>query len=41
MSFFSALRRKPEEEDLYEDYQYEDNYAYEEEDRGWEEPVGV
>ena len=36
MSFFSALRRKPEEEDLYEDY--EDTYtAYEEEDdRGWE-----
>lgn len=40
MSFLSALRRKPEEEDLYEDYQYEDNYAYEEEDRGWE-PEGV
>ena len=36
MSFFSALRRKPEEEDLYEDY--EDTYTdYEEEDdRGWE-----
>lgn len=40
MSFLSALRRKPEEEDLYEDYQYEDNYAYEEEDHGWE-PEGV
>ena len=35
MSFFSALRRKPEEEDLYEDY--EDTYTdYEaEDDRGW------
>ena len=32
MSFLSALRRKPEEEDLYEEY--EDSYAYEEEDRG-------
>ena len=29
MSFFSALRRKPEEEDLYEDY--EESYAYEDE----------
>ena len=38
MSFLSALRRKPEEEDLYEEY--EDSYAYEEEDRGWE-PEGV
>lgn len=37
MSFLSALRRKPEE-DLYEEY--EDSYAYEEEDRGWE-PEGV
>lgn len=34
MSFFSALRRKPEEEDLYEDY--EESYAYEEEEPSWE-----
>ena len=30
MGFFDALRRKPLDEDLYEDY--EDSYAYEEED---------
>lgn len=41
MSFFSTLRRKPEDEDLYEDYEYEDSYAYEEDNRGWEEPEGV
>lgn len=34
MGLFSALRRKPMEEDLYEDY--EDNYAYEEE-QNWED----
>lgn len=34
MSFFSALRRKPEEEDLYEDY--EESYAYEEDAQSWE-----
>ena len=33
MSFFSALRRKPEEEDLYEDY--EESYAYEDEGQDW------
>lgn len=37
MGFFSALRRKPED-DLYEDY--EENYAYED-DYQDEEPVGV
>ncbi len=44
MSFFSTLRRKPEDEDLYEDYEYDDNYTtYEEDSRGWEdhEPEGV
>ena len=34
MGLFSALRRKPLEEDLYEDY--EDSYAYEEE-QDWED----
>lgn len=48
MSFFSTLRRKPEDEDLYEDYEYEDNYTdnyttYEEDSRGWDdhEPEGA
>lgn len=40
MGFFSALRRKPEEEDLYEDY--EDSYAYEDEEPTWaSESAGV
>lgn len=34
MGLFSALRRKPLEDDLYEDY--EDSYAYEEE-QAWED----
>ena len=34
MGLFSALRRKAPEEDLYEEY--EDNYAYEEE-QNWED----
>ena len=34
MGLFSALRRKTPEEDLYEEY--EDNYAYEEE-QNWED----
>ena len=34
MSFFSALRRKPEEEDLYDDF--EERYAYEEDEQSWE-----
>jgi len=35
MSLFSALRRKPEEDDLYDEY--EPNYAYEEDDQGWQD----
>ena len=35
MSLFSALRRKPEEDDLYDEYK--PNYAYEEDDQGWQD----
>ena len=40
MSLFSALRRKPEEDDLYEDYEANYDYEYEDEAQDWE-PEGV